>query len=974
MPKIVSKHEFSNGLRRKIILILLLSMFLPVFTHGQVIATKIKETPTFNGKLSDPCWKKAVPYNDFYRNAEKGEKSKNKTTAMVLFDDTALYIGIRCEDPEIANIKREKTAKDGNIYSQDCVEIMLDPSKTQSRYYHFMVSANGDKYDEFTTQGGILSDVKWNGQWDAKVFVGKDSWTCEIKIPFFNFAENSNISNDWGINICRGKRSPNEDSSIAENGVYGNAGSFLLLKGLNVDFSRYQLALKKPSISMKVIENNKIEVTICSELSNGTDKEITANIDGWLISPSGKTICAQIKRFNLKGKGILDVILAPVFVAEQGEYTCAVRSTDGNDTTAYQETQVNVRYAPVRILLIEPWYRHSIFETQKLEKITFDVALDMNPDDLKGNVLEISIKDKDKTVWSSTVNTLEKINKIEIPNSELPYGRFKIFAELKDRKGKSIEFGNAEFPLWKLPYKKGEVWLGKDKNWYVDGKPFYINTVWDSKPVCTTEHTAYMSMKNIYPEKPWISSNVIFKISQDKAARESHKEKYLSDETREKYRSIVKADKDTPNLFAYYLMDEPPGHAVEPEALRQAYEILKEEDPYHPAIVSDDKMPNTVKHLKCCDIQAYHPYPPMLSNKPVNDSTSISIDADEVNRHLKGQYHKVSLVFMHMGFNIRDYGLGPKNARIGSYDEFRGQAIMALASGIKGFFPYNRNVQDYPETLIGFPYLTKELSYFEKAVLAPESEIIPKASVDSVKILLKKVGNELILFTSNVSNEKRKITFTLPELPASIKVLNVVSENRSVPIINGAFSDDFDICEGHVYTTDTAPKLKSVKEIKDEIETAYKKRQKERNLFYQRNADDTVVVTASSVINTYNKQPDSTLWHVADGYIPSVDNGYGFMYWSDKTPNLFPDWLEIKMKKPAKIGRIEIYPMAKSLKDYKVQAWLDDKWVDVAEVNDQNTDHITHTFPQVQTDKIRIWVTATNGANSKITEIEAYEK
>jgi hypothetical protein len=165
-----------------------------------------------------------------------------------------------------------------------------------------------------------------------------------------------------------------------------------------------------------------------------------------------------------------------------------------------------------------------------------------------------------------------------------------------------------------------------------------------------------------------------------------------------------------------------------------------------------------------------------------------------------------------------------------------------------------------------------------------------------------------------------------------------------------------------------------VPEIKAEIEAAYKNRQKEGNLFYQRNADDTVEISASSSSNLYKKNPDSALWHLCDGYIPPPKNEYGFMHWTGGAPGQSPVWVEIKMREPRTIGRIEVYPMEKSLKDYETQVWRDGKWETVSKVSGQSSDHITHTFPHVKTDRVRLWITAANGPDVKISEIEAYEK
>jgi hypothetical protein len=294
--------------------------------------------------------------------------------------------------------------------------------------------------------------------------------------------------------------------------------------------------------------------------------------------------------------------------------------------------------------------------------------------------------------------------------------------------------------------------------------------------------------------------------------------------------------------------------------------------------------------------------------------------------------------------------------------------------GAKGFFPYNRNVDDYPTTSIGLPYLTKELTYYEAAVLAPESKIKPKSSIESIRMLLKDVNDHLVFFTSNVSAKPCDATFTLAGLPSDVKSLWVISENRRVPVKNGVFTDHFDVCEGHVYTTGEPPRLKPVSEIKAEIEAAYQKRKKPGNLVFQRDCGDAVDIKVSSSKNVYGKNPYSTVWHVTDGQFASPKNDYGFMQWKDATPNEFPDWIELDLRTPVEVGRVEVYPMSKSLKDYKVQAWVDGKWIDVAEVRNQKSDHISHKFAPVATNKIRLWITATNGPNSIISEIEVYNK
>ncbi len=48
-------------------------------------------------------------------------------------------------------------------------------------------------------------------------------------------------------------------------------------------------------------------------------------------------------------------------------------------------------------------------------------------------------------------------------------------------------------------------------------------------------------------------------------------------------------------------------------------------------------------------------------------------------------------------------------------------------------------------------------------------------------------------------------------------------------------------------------------------------------------------------------------------------------------------------------------------------------WVDVSEVSGKQEDSTVHTFEPVTTDRVRLMVTATNGPNAIVNEVEVYE-
>jgi hypothetical protein len=201
----------------------------------------------------------------------------------------------------------------------------------------------------------------------------------------------------------------------------------------------------------------------------------------------------------------------------------------------------------------------------------------------------------------------------------------------------------------------------------------------------------------------------------------------------------------------------------------------------------------------------------------------------------------------------------------------------------------------------------------------------------------------------------------------------VTSEDRTVGLKAGSFTDHFGPWECHIYTTAPAPALKPVAQIVAEIAAANSARRKPGNLAYQEFEGDGVVVSASSSQSSKYRRTDTGLWHVVDGVIDTEDR-YRTLTWQDDTPGQFPDWLEIKLPQAHSIGRVEVYPFGQSLSDYAVQVWSDGQWRDVAKMTGQSSNHLTHTFAPVTTDRIRLVVTATNGPNSMVAEVEVYEK
>ena len=85
------------------------------------------KAPPIDGVLDDAAWKQAQPL--LMRPVIGRGRVGAETRVRLLHDRTNLYIGIELDEPEIDKIKRNVSARDGRAYSDDSVEIWLQPRR-----------------------------------------------------------------------------------------------------------------------------------------------------------------------------------------------------------------------------------------------------------------------------------------------------------------------------------------------------------------------------------------------------------------------------------------------------------------------------------------------------------------------------------------------------------------------------------------------------------------------------------------------------------------------------------------------------------------------------------------------------------------------------------------------------------------------------------------------------------------------------
>lgn len=926
-------------------------------------AVRAARPPVLDGKLDDACWSAAPKAADF-RIMNTDQPAKWPSTVQFACDDQALYVAVRCAEPDPKSINTRVLPRDNaDVFRTDCVEIMLDPTGSKNDYYHIAINASGSVADRACTQGGFVGDMSWDSTTVAGAFIGPDFWSCEFAVPFACLGLTPQVGATWRVNVCREKREPTELSSLAEQGAFNIASRFVELTGVQADLARYCYEIGSP-VPTTTLKDGKLELTLQVPVRNLTGKAATGLLDAWLVSPAGK-VAASGQSLDLAPGAAQTYALGPFSLDEQGEYACTVRVADPvtKQALAFRQTHQPIAFVPVAIKLVAPWYRGCIFATQNLKQVLADVELGLDEKVRQGAQLDVSLwaAGGDKPLQAKTIKPVPEKSRVSFEAAPLPEGKLELRARLTDAAGKEI--AATVCPLRKLPRKPGEVWLGQDLQWYVDGKPFFLNGGWNYPEDFVEGYNAFTGERpgNVKVLDCTLMNDLHYKAK-------SLEQKRLSAEDAELVRQHVLKTRDNPKLFGYYVSDEPECGSTQAGALEDVYRVIAEEDPYHPVIISNDSMEGMRNYARCADINGLHPYPPPLRSLPHKDLAPVANFIAGAVAYYAPLPHKQTMAYLHQGFNYGDYGA--VNHRIPTYEEYRNQNILAMICGSRGTIQFNRMVAHYPELYLGMPHLTRELAALETVFASADAKAKPQADSDKARLLLKDSQGKLWLFVCNADTAAREIKLNVPGFSGG---LTVVSEGRQVTAKNGQWTDKFAPFECHIYTNGKAPSLPTVAKIKAEIAAANAARRQPGNLVYQEFEGDGVVVSASSNYAGRFQRPDNGLWHLVDGVVDKLDH-YKCLTWQDTTENQGPDWLEIRLPKPASVGRVVVYGFEQSLKDYSVQAFVGGQWQDVAKVTGQTGDKATHTFAPVTTDRLRLWVTATNGPVAKATEVEVYAK
>lgn len=165
--------------------------------HREYPCYRLAEAPILDGKAEEKAWVNIPEATGFYiLGGEKFALAK-QTYFKAGWSDKALYLYIKCEEPEINKISAK--LKDGEeLYREESIELFFLPEGAP-QYFHLAVNPIGSRWNEIDASG--QPGVPWD--WQAKAYIGEDFWSVEVMIPFSVFGKKPDEGERWLVNIAR---------------------------------------------------------------------------------------------------------------------------------------------------------------------------------------------------------------------------------------------------------------------------------------------------------------------------------------------------------------------------------------------------------------------------------------------------------------------------------------------------------------------------------------------------------------------------------------------------------------------------------------------------------------------------------------------------------------------------------------------------------------------------------------------------
>jgi len=161
------------------------------------VVPRADRAPRIDGNLDDPAWRRSPDATSF-TDIDLSPVPAVRTAAWWAYDDRNFYVAFRCAEPLMDKLKTAVTERDGPLWTDDSVEVLLDTNRDRKTYLHVIAGPSGDVYDAKGYDKSFDAAVRAAGGRE------KGAWTIEVAIPLSDLGIGAPLpGRKWGFLLAR---------------------------------------------------------------------------------------------------------------------------------------------------------------------------------------------------------------------------------------------------------------------------------------------------------------------------------------------------------------------------------------------------------------------------------------------------------------------------------------------------------------------------------------------------------------------------------------------------------------------------------------------------------------------------------------------------------------------------------------------------------------------------------------------------
>jgi hypothetical protein len=286
-----------------------------------------------DGRLSEPVWESAPVFSAFVQQVPAtGAPATDRTEVRVLYDDRAIYFGVRAfQSSSVPIIANELRRDAGRMHTRnDTFSVALDTFHDRRNGSLFIFNALGAVADWAGWDEGRVWSQDWDTVWDVRTSIEEWGWTAEMRLPFRSLRFPSPGEQLWGVTFRRVVLGRNEWSystfvrpewGEAAIGRFSSAaelrGVRISRKAMNLELTPYALGgavATSCGAGCDVDRRNEIGGDAKYGITSNLTLDLTYNTDFSQVEADEQQVnftrfnlfFPEKRQFFLEGKGIFD--------------------------------------------------------------------------------------------------------------------------------------------------------------------------------------------------------------------------------------------------------------------------------------------------------------------------------------------------------------------------------------------------------------------------------------------------------------------------------------------------------------------------------------------------------------------------------------------------------------------------------------------------------------------------------------------